>query len=191
MKIAKKNWMQIHTYLSLFFLPACILYVLTGIGYIFEFRQNSGANIIEIPLNEMPKNGQEKEFILNKLKENNLKIPQNTELKMSKGALNMGNIKYNVSLTKNKNNEPTLRIIDRGIYGILMLMHKSNGKKYDICGFKLSIFDFIAISFSISLMLFYLSGLIVTQFCKKNRKAALNYLLVGFIITGLGVYFSI
>lgn len=56
----KKNWMQIHTYLSLFFLPAAFIYVLTGALYIFEIRQNSGAKIYEFKLDSIPKKGEEK-----------------------------------------------------------------------------------------------------------------------------------
>ena len=75
MKINKKRWMQIHTYLSLFFLPAALIYALTGVLYIFEIRQDSGAKILEFELESMPKNGEEQAFILHILQENNLKIP--------------------------------------------------------------------------------------------------------------------
>lgn len=187
----RKIWMQVHLYLSLFFLPVAFIYALTGVLYIFEIRQNSGAHIIDITLDSMPPKGEEQSFMLQILQEHNLKIPQDTTLKMMKGSPFMGNIKYSVTLNKNREGEPVLRTIDRGLYGILMLMHKSSGKKYEILGFKLSIFDFLAISFGISLMIFYLSGLIMTSFCKGKRAPAFGVLSIGFILTILAIYLSI
>lgn len=187
----RKFWMQIHLYLSLFFLPFALIYAITGVLYIFEIRQNSGATIIDIQLDSMPKRGEEQNFILQTLKANNLQIPQDTTLKMVKGSLSMGNIKYNASLSKNKQGEPTLRTIDRGLYGILMLMHKSGGTKYEVLGFQFSFFDFFAIGFGLSMLIFYLSGLIVTSFCKGKRASALSVLGAGFILSIIAVYFSI
>lgn len=191
MKLHRKFWMQMHLYLSLFFLPAALIYAITGVLYIFEIRQNSGATIIDIPLDSMPQKGQEEEFIITILKNKNLQIPKDTQLHMMKGNLTMGNIKYSVSLSKDKEGKPMLRTIDRGLYGILMLMHKSTGSKHEIAGFKLSYFDFIAIGFGFSMLLFYLSGLIVTSFCKGKRKIAFGVLGGGFVLTALAVYGSI
>lgn len=191
MKLHRKFWMQMHLYLSLFFLPAALIYAITGVLYIFEIRQNSGATIIDIPLDSMPQKGQEEEFIITILKNKNLQIPKDTQLHMMKGSLTMGNIKYSVSLSKDKEGKPILRTIDRGLYGILMLMHKSTGSKHEIAGFKLSYFDFIAIGFGFSMLLFYLSGLIVTSFCKGKRKIAFGVLGGGFVLTALAVYGSI
>lgn len=61
-KITKKNWMRIHTYLSLFFLPACLIYVITGVGFIFGFKADAGTNIYEFTISEIP---QDKEAIEN------------------------------------------------------------------------------------------------------------------------------
>lgn len=182
LKITKKNWMQIHTYLSLFFLPVCIIYVLTGVGYILDFKENADASIYEFSIKEEPKKGEEREFILQILRDNNLAIPSNTEIRMMRGTPTMGNMKYSVSIVKNKQGEPQLRVVDRGLYGILLLMHKAKGAYY---------FDIMAIGFSISLLLFYLSGLIVTSFCKKDRKSAGVAFGLGLILTALAVYFSV
>ncbi len=187
----KKNWMQIHTYLSLFFLPAAFIYVLTGALYIFEIRQNSDAKIYDLKLDFTPKKGEEVKTILNTMIDNNLPIPKDTNLKTIKGNPMIGDIKYSATLRKNKDGSTSVYVIDRGIYGILMMMHKSGGKKYDILGFKLNFFDLIAITFSISMIMFYLSGLIVTSFCKKNRKNAFTCFSLGLIVTILSIYFSI
>lgn len=181
-KITKKNWMQIHTYLSLFFLPACLIYAITGTGFILGFRADAGATIYEFSIKEMPEKGEAKDFIIQKLRDNNLPIPKNTELRYHRGAPIMGDLKYNIALGKNRNDELVMRVTNRGLYGILLLMHLAKGKYY---------FDIIAVAFSVSLILFYLSGLIVTQFCKNKRKEGLIALLLGGIITGLAVIFSV
>lgn len=183
MKITKKTWMQIHTTLSIFFLPMALLYVLTGVGYIFGYKDNAWANISEFNLPNIPQQGYEKEAMINFLTEKNIKIPKNTETKIIKGAATMGNIKYNVSISENKKDGTVkLTVTDRSIYGIMVLMHKSKGAYY---------FDILAVSFSMSLILFYLSGLIMTSFCKKNRKNALIYFSAGTFATIVAICLSI
>lgn len=191
MKLHRKFWMQIHLYLSLFFLPVAVIYAITGVLYIFEVRQNSGATIIDIPLDSMPSKGEEQRFILQTLESHQLKIPKDTQLKVMKGTPFIGNIQYSATLNKDKDGKPVLRTIDRGLYGILMLMHKSAGTKYNMGGFKFSAFDCIAIGFGISMLLFYLSGLIVTSFCKGKRKGAFLTLCAGTILTILAVWMSV
>lgn len=191
MKLHRKFWMQVHLYLSLFFTPAALIYAVTGVLYIFEIRQNSGAIIHEIPLDSQPPKGEEQAFILKILEDNNLKIPSDTQVRMGRGGLTMGNIKYGVNIAKDKNDKPILRTTERNLYGVLMLMHKSGGTKHEIGGFKFSYFDFIAISFGISLVIFYLSGLIITSFCKGKRASAFGVMGVGFVVTALAVYFSV
>ena len=191
LNLNKRNWMQIHTYLSLFFLPAAFIYVLTGALYIFEIRQNAGADIYEFKLDSAPKKGEEAKVIINTLVENNLPLPSDTTLKMMRGTPAMGNIKYSAVIRKDKDGNDVLYVVNRSLYGVLMMMHKSGGTKNDIFGFKLTYFDMIAVSFSISMVIFYLSGLIVTTFCKKNRKVAFSFFAAGLIITILAIYFSV
>ena len=181
-KITKKNWMQIHTYLSLFFLPACLIYVITGVGYIFDFKVDADSKIYEFSIDEMPPKEQMQDFIIQKLHDNNLPIPKNTELRYHRGAPTMGGMKYNIMIGKNRKDELVMRVTDRGPYGILLLMHRAKGLYY---------FDIIAVAFSVSLILFYLSGLIVTQFCKNKRKEGLIALLLGGVITAMAVIFSV
>lgn len=84
MKITKKTWMQIHTYLSLFFLPAALIYAITGALYIFEIRQNSGAQTWKFELESMPQKGKEQEVILQILKIIISKSPQTQKCETSK-----------------------------------------------------------------------------------------------------------
>lgn len=180
--MAKKNWMKIHTYLSLFFMPMCLIYVLTGVGYIFKLKDDAGAKIHTIALESPLQEGREKEMIIDILKANNLKVPQNTNLEVVKGNLSMGNIKYVVSIQKDKSGQLVLKTMERSLYGVFVLMHKAKGG---------AIFNALAICFATSLLIFYLSGLIVTTFCKRNRKVAGIAFSSGLIICGIAIYLSV
>ena len=182
----KKHWMKIHTYLSLFFLPMCLIYVLTGVGYIFDLKDSAGAKTQNLALvgelNDLSDLKLAESAIINTLKENNLKIPSNTALREQKGNLTMGGIKYSVTLQKAKDGAFEVKTMERSIYGTLVLMHKAKGAAY---------FNTLAICFAISLTLFYLSGLIMTSFCKKNRRNAFATLGAGFAITAIAIFLSV
>ncbi|MDA3967679.1 MULTISPECIES: hypothetical protein [Helicobacter] len=181
--ISNKSWMKIHLYVSLFFIPMALIYAITGVGYIFDYRQNAGAEINKVAINSEINAEKIQEIMLNTLKENNLAIPSNTEVRFAKGAHSMGNLKYQVVLLKNKDNEGyTLQTIDRNLYGVVLLLHKAAGKYY---------FDILAIAFSVALVLLYISGLFITAFCKKDRKGSMIAVLLGFLVTALAIYFSI
>lgn len=177
----KQIWMKVHLYLSLFFLPAALIYAITGSLYLFDIKEEAGATIHEIQIESLPK-GKEQDTILQILKDNNLKIPSDTTLKMVRGNPSMGSIRYSVMVIKERDGTMKLRALQRGFYGILLLMHKGKGGFY---------FDIIAIGFSVSLFLFYFSGLIITAFCKHKRGAALLAFFCGFCVTGLMVFLSI
>ncbi len=182
MGISKKSWMNIHLYLSLFFLPMCVIYVLTGIGYIFDLKDGAGAKIYEFTVPNPPQKGAESALMIEMLKANNLKIPANTEVKIQKGNPTMGSVSYAVSLESDrKSGELKLKVIDRSLYGILVLMHKAKGAVY---------FNIVAVCFALSLAIFYLSGLIMTSFCKNKRKSAGIAIALGFAITAIAVYLS-
>ncbi len=180
--MSRQIWMKIHVYLSLFFLPAAFIYALTGALYLFGIRENFGANIHDFQIDSVTK-GKEKELILDILEKNGLKIPSDTELRNFRGNLSMGSIKYNATLIfDNKTNSYTLKVVDRSIYGILLLMHKGKGAFW---------FDIIAVGFAISLMLFYFSGLVMTAFCKNKRGVAFGVFLLGLLITSIMIFLSI
>lgn len=177
----KQIWIKIHLYLSLFFLPAALIYAITGSLYLLDVREEAGASIHEIAIEPLPK-GREQETILQLLEQHNLKIPKDTTLKIMRGNPSMGSISYSVAVIQDKKGGYKLRAVERSLYGILLLMHKGKGSFY---------FDIIAISFSISLLVFYLSGLIITSFCKRKRGSALAALLLGLGVTSLMIFLSI
>ncbi|MWV61722.1 hypothetical protein DCO58_08045 [Helicobacter saguini] len=177
----KSMWMKVHTYLSLFFLPAALIYAFTGALWILNVRADAGANITEFQVQDVQK-GKEQELILSELAKRDLEIPTNTHLREQRGNLTMGNIAYSVTLQKDKNGEYKIRVVERSLYGILLLMHLSKGSFW---------FDIIAIGFALSLIIFYFSGLIMTSFCKRKRKPALITFFAGLFITSLMVYLSV
>ncbi|MDE6958796.1 hypothetical protein LS72_004095 [Helicobacter apodemus] len=180
--ISNKTWMQIHLYVSLFFIPMALIYAITGSLYIFDIRQNAGAEISEIKVfQDIPK-GEERAVMLATLEANGLKIPKKTEVRLARNSIIMGTLKYQVILSKDKDGGYILRSINRNLYGVLLLLHKSAGKYY---------FDILAVGFSIALVILYLSGLFMTAFCKKDRKGSLITIILGFAITALAVYYSI
>lgn len=61
---SKKTWMRVHTYLSLFFLPLAFIYAITGVGYIFDLRQDAGARVFELPLDSAPAQAESKQCYL-------------------------------------------------------------------------------------------------------------------------------
>ena len=89
----KKVWMKIHLYLSLFFLPAAFIYAFTGSLYLFGVKEEYGANIYEFFLDFVPTKGQEQQVIVQTLKKNNLKIPDETAIKNVRGNMSMGSIR--------------------------------------------------------------------------------------------------
>ncbi|MDE5591526.1 MAG: hypothetical protein K2I63_01005 [Helicobacter sp.] len=180
--ISNKTWMQLHLYISLFFIPMALIYAITGSLYIFDIRQNAGAEISEVKIFQEIRKGEEREVMLRVLESNGLKIPSRTEVRLARNSHVMGTLKYQVTLSKDKDGSYILRSIDRNLYGVLLLLHKSAGKYY---------FDILAIGFSIALIVLYLSGLFMTAFCKRDRKGSLIATILGFVITALAVYYSI
>lgn len=188
---SKKTWMKVHTYLSLFFLPLAFIYAITGVGYIFDLRQDAGARVFELPLDSAPAQGTEQAVLLELLKTHNLRVPPNTEVKFIKGNPSIGNVAYSATISKGKDGKPTFRVVERSWYGVLLLMHKSSGSKFELGSLKLSVFDFLAIGFGASLLLFYLSGLIATSFCKRDRLASFSVLGLGVVATLYAIYLSV
>lgn len=103
----------------------------------------------------------------------------------------MGNVKYSATIMNDQKEGLILNVADRNLYGVLMMMHKSGGTKFELGGFKFTFFDFIAVCFGLSMILFYLSGLIMTSFCKGKCKSGFGVMGIGFIVTILAIYFSV
>lgn len=178
-----KTFRNIHIYLSLFFLPVALIYAITGILYISGFDQDSGAtiNTYTHKISSNTQNINEADILTSYLKENNIALPKAAEPKIDKksGALSMGSTHYSASIKKGEisNNEITYNITtkERSFIGDLIMLHKSKGAWY---------FNILAIGFGITLILLYMSGLMITLFANK-KKRGIQYatILAGFIAT--------
>ncbi|MBX7490375.1 hypothetical protein [Helicobacter turcicus] len=171
-----KQFRNIHIYLSLFFLPIALMYAITGILYISGFDQNSWATEHTYTLTQNIEQGEEINALVQYLKDNNLSIPSNLTPKTTKnGALSIGSTHYSASIRKNADSTYTIRTLERSIMGDMIMLHKAKAKWY---------FDVLAIGFGITLILLYLSGLMITLFnSKKNRGIQYATILAGCIIS--------
>ncbi|WP_273211925.1 hypothetical protein [Helicobacter rodentium] len=172
-----KQFRNIHIYLSLFFLPIALMYAITGILYISGFNQDSGATKQTYTLVKEIEKGQESQVLIDYLKENRLKVPSNLEAKMDRksGALQMGGVHYSVSIKQNADSTWSITTLERSLIGDMIMLHKAKAKWY---------FDVLAIGFGITLVLLYLSGLMITLFnSKKNRGIQYATISAGVVIS--------
>lgn len=176
---------QIHIYISLFFLPMTFIFSISGIAYIFGFKQDIGIKEENYIIKKNIKDEEQENFLLNFLKENNLSIPSNTKLFKDKknNSINMGGIHYQASITKINDNEYKITTKTRSLLGDLIMLHKNKGMWY---------FSVLSVAFGCALFFLYFSGLFITLFAsKKNRKKQIYVLLLGILITFLLAYLSL
>ena len=179
-----KLFRQAHIYVSLFFLPCALLFAITGIAYIFGLNQDAGLKQEKFVLSKNIQKGEEQSVLLEFLKENKLKIPSNTELKINKrdGSFEMGGTHYSVSL-KNKGDIYEVSLKTRSFLGDMIMLHKDKAGWY---------FSVLSVGFGLCLLMLYFSGLMITLFAsKKDRNKQYFVLGTGFLITILLAYLSL
>ena len=179
-----KFFLQFHIYLSLFFLPVALLYAVSGLAYIFGANQDFMATKNSYKTNLVLQKGAEQEAVLQFLKEQNIKIPNDVNLKKDKkqGGLTMGTASYSINVKQAKD-ELVVTTTKRSFLGNIIMLHKDKTGWY---------FRILSISFGFSLMLFYLSGLMITFFAnKKERKAQLLVIAAGILTSVVLGYISL
>lgn len=179
-----KFFRKFHIYLSLFFLPVALLYAVSGLAYVFGANQDIFSTKISYKTDLILEKGQEQNEILKFLKENNIKIPSNTTIKADKkqGGFIMGTASYSVN-AKQTNNEVVITTTKRSFLGNIIMLHKDKAGWY---------FKILSIGFGFSLILFYISGLMITLFAnKKERKEQILVLAFGFVICLILGYLSL
>lgn len=179
-----KFFRDVHIYLSLFFLPIALMYALTGVLYIFGFNQNSGATQHTYHIKEPVQKGQEVTAMLEFLKENHLEIPSSLETKTTKnGAISIGSVAYSAHIMQHAENHYSITTTKRSILGNLIMLHKAKAKWY---------FNILAVGFGLTLILLYVSGLMITLFhSKKNRNIQYATILFGIAISVIIGYLSV
>lgn len=155
-----KQFRNLHIYLSLFFLPLALLYAITGILYMSGINQDSGAIKHQYTLTQEIQKGQEVTALIQFLKDNNLKVPFNTTPKKGRmGAITIGGTHYSASIVNSRDSTYTITTVQRSLIGDMVMLHKAKAKWY---------FDVLAVGFGITLILLYVSGLIITLFNSKK-----------------------
>lgn len=176
-----KFFRQTHRELSLFFLPLALLYAISGVLYVAGFNQDLGAKIwkFSLPISQvevLPS------AINQYLAKHQLRMIEDTQLKRGKNhTLVMGSIDYSATISKSQE-EFHIKVIQRSFLGDLMMLHKGKGKWY---------FDILSFGFVGALMFLYLSGLMMTKFCKQGRKRALWIVSAGLIVTMIAGILSV
>ncbi|MBD5164483.1 hypothetical protein [Helicobacter sp.] len=172
-----KQFRNIHIYLSLFFLPLALMYALSGVLYIFGINQDVGATKHTYVLTQEIEKGQEAKVLVQYLQENQLAVPSNLEAKMNRksGALEIGGVHYSASIKQNKDSTWTITTLKRSLIGDMIMLHKAKAKWY---------FDVLAVGFGLTLVLLYVSGLMITLFnIKKNRGIQTLTILAGIVVS--------
>jgi len=180
-----KFFRMAHIYLSLFFLPCALLYALTGMVYIFGINQDFKMQTQNYVLNKNIKQGEEIKTLIEFLKENNLELPSQKQIKLknSKQGLSIGSIYYNASIIKNANDQYLISTQKRSLLGVMISLHKNKGEWY---------FSVLAVAFALSLFLLYISGLMISFFAsKKDRSKQLVVFVLGVFSTLILAYLSL
>lgn len=172
----------IHFCLSIFFIPFILMYIGTGIMYISGFNQNAGAKVSTFEVNKVLTQ-QDISEIKAIMKEKGIDI-KNERIVNARGSSSTFSIiyspRYEVAVTT-KDDSTSIKLIQRRFWGIMLLMHVSKA------GIIMNIF---AVMTSISIMIVYLSGFIMTSWSKNFRKYTITSFLAGIIVFAL-IYISL
>ncbi|PAF48330.1 hypothetical protein BKH41_06275 [Helicobacter sp. 12S02232-10] len=158
-----------------------LLFSITGIVYIFGLNQDVGATKQKWVLEEVVPKEKQFDFLMDFLSKNNIPFPNDINPKDFRGALSIGSAKYMITI-ETKDNQTMIQTIQRSLLGNMIMLHKAKAKWY---------FDVLSVAFGISLVLFYLSGIVMTAFCKNKRKEMLICFLAGLILSIALGYLSV
>ncbi len=170
-----------HIYLSVFFLPMALIFVITGIFYLFGFKQDYGMQTQRFEILQKQPILNLEAFVLDFLKQNHLELPKNTQLQPDKDKFKMGSPKYFISVWQDQD-RVQIQTNRRSFYGNLVMLHKGKVGKA---------FQAFSMIFGVALFVFYFSGFIMTSWCKQHRKSTFFSLLLGLFVTSLIAYISL
>ena len=178
-----KLFRNIHIYVSLFFLPVALIYAFSGLAYILGADENTLSSKQSYKL-EQTSLVEESTQILALLRENGIKEPSSKSLRADRkqGGLSMGGVHYSVNL-RQEGEDLLITTTTRSLLGDIILLHKDKGEWY---------FRILSIGFGLSLILLYLSGLMISFFAsKKDRKPQLFVLALGILSSVVLAYLSL
>lgn len=203
----KKLMRKAHLYLGLFTIPIGMLFAISGIVLLLGANEMTFAKIDQYIVDTTVESGNEVAFLKNWTKENNIQMPKNINVSPARqGAMRVGSVNYHILIRSNgysmgnrnqggnqnarinENNTTTITVVKPSIIGIIITIHKAHAKSY---------INILSILLAISMVLFYVSGVIIASF-KKNvdgkrvfKKDYMVVLVLGFVITIIVAIISI
>lgn len=169
----KSLWLKIHVYVAIFFLPFMLLFAATGVGHLLGFNQFAGSSkqSFELQIPATSDKNELKNALISTLKEHGLSIPGGYE-RVRDGRFSLNNAKYAASI-QNKDGKMIVEYTERTWFGTMYSMHFGHGSK---------LFNVLSIIFSAFIVVVYLSGFMVTSWCKRYRKTAIFSLVIGSLV---------
>jgi len=180
----KKVLRKLHLYLGLFTIPLGLMYAITGILYTAGIDEKIGIQEDTYIIQEHIRSGDELNFITIWAVKNNIELPSNLHIENDDGDIIIGGAYYSINIEP-KDDMTEIIVTTRSILGTILTLHESKAKWY---------FDILAIFLGISLISFYISGIVIASFTKNIagkkviKKEYLIVMLLGFIVTiSLGI----
>lgn len=172
-------WMRLHAYIACFFLPAAILYAITGGLYLVGFEGDAKQEYeyhLELENGWPEDKGVAREIVLNEMKRLGHLKPLPTDYYLWEGMHDWFGFKREVLLVPEENGDIELKIIEHDILRQLLLIHK---------GFAGKVLKIFSILWGFSLIFSQLSGVILALGMKKIRTTSLASigLGLGFLVT--------
>jgi len=178
---AKKRliWMKLHAYLSCFFLPITLVYIVTGMLYFFDIKGEVSKDIeyfIELPEGFPTTEQAAKKIVVKHLKENNhLSLPEDYYWE---GVHDWYGHEQEVILAKtDKPNIVEIHIKEHDLMLQLLIIHK---------GFAGLFFKILSVMFGLSLAFSTISGVVITLQLPQLKKASMLSILMGGSVLMLG-----
>ncbi len=178
------SWMKIHAYISMFFLPLALIYSITGAMILLGNRGERVTQKIEInsPTKWKSDIDFQKKFVEDYLKSQNLTLPAG-EPRIFRGKFFWGFPTSNmIAIEEQSENPIKIELMKPNWAYRLIMLHKGKGGRW---------FDYFGIAFAISMILIYLSGIVIFWKIKDKRKTMTIWLVLGSIATAILVSISL
>lgn len=175
MKFEIKLWMKIHNYVSAFFLPLAMIFIITGMLYLLGVHGTMKQQKIDFQVESslMQNPDALTEAVKTKLEENNIKMPVGNAKKMREGYIWGSMTDVSVSLFPDRQSGTfQIAVNTAGLYDKLVMAHKG---KIGL------LFNIFSILFSISLLITYFSGVFLAVKNSKSRKNIVIVISIGLI----------
>lgn len=173
--MTRKNWIDIHLYISTFFLPLLLLFSITGTLYMLGEKGSESRELVltfEAPLS---KNIDKLQLEINEvLKSQNIK-PDYEYLKLKGGSIYLRPTSRNHYMIK-RGSPNKLYKVQPSAQKLFMELHKGHGP---------TLFKYFSILFGFSFLVIVFSGAYLGISNKALRKKTIPALVAGIAVTGI------